>query len=146
MENAYEPLRQQKEDFSSSPSLFPPNSNNPESTSSTQPPPYPNPSQYPPNSGINYTQHYPPPNPAVGYPQPQQYPPPTGMPYTQQYPPQNPVVGYPQPYGLPQGGQPYYLQPGVVYPGAPSPNYQAPIPQQQQQCVIINNHQMGVQP
>src|SRR6218665_2473879 len=113
MENAYEPLGQQKQDFSSSPSLFPPNSNNPESTSSTQPPPYPNPSQYPPTSGITYTQ---------------------------QYPPQNPVVGYPQPYGLPPGGQPYYLQPGLVYPGAPGPNYQAPNQQQQQQqCVIINN-------
>ena len=120
MENGgYEHQRQQKQDLSTNPSMYPPNSNNPESTSSAQPPPYPTPSQYPPTYGINYTQQYPPPNPGMGYP---------------------------QPYGPPPGGQPYYLQPGVVYPGAPGPNYQTPNPQQQQQFIVVSNQQMGVQP
>src|SRR6218665_3699407 len=58
-----------KKDLSSNPSLFPPNSNNTESSSSAQPPQYENPSQYPPTSG--YPQPYG--QPAGGqpyYPQP----------------------------------------------------------------------------
>lgn len=109
-----------KQNVSSTLSMFPPNSNPPESVAL---PPYSNPAEYPSTSGL---------------------------PYPQYYPPQAPVMGYPQPYGPPPGGQPYYPNPGVVYPGYPAPTYQSALPpyqqQQQQQQTVIVNQPMGVAP
>src|SRR5688572_17752636 len=80
MENGNNHMKQ--ENVSSTLSMYPPNSNSPDSAPL---PPYSNPSQYPPTSGI---------------------------PYPHQYPPPNSAMGYPQPYVPPPGGQPYYPQPG----------------------------------
>jgi len=69
MDKKNKPLPKPKQDLSSNPSLFPPNSNNTESSSSAQPPQYENQAQYPPTSG--YPQPYG--QPAGGqpyYPQP----------------------------------------------------------------------------